>query len=357
MKNSIYFDETFAPVLLVNEESDPNGTRNTVWLDFQTGDGSNPYLEIYAGDVQYTVALDPETKYIYQLAGLYWAAGGVTSIRLVAGGSASEYVYITFPDIINTDAALLEENEENHSYFMQGKTDDAAELKSETIKYTNGRDYNIGQQMQKVIEFIFSSANANATGLLTATILITASNITNKGVITVRIRVNRTFDEVFIPMQTVENGKHIITICYPVSGISQNNRNQVDIYLQIDDGAIEILQQQAIATLTASGIATSGGFSGEIEVGDYAEAITINDRISVASPSESLRIVSGNNAYAEITEAAQLINVIEVSAANTISDFVRIVNYEGAKPLMTENLVDYLTTEDGDNLYTEQEHT
>ena len=357
MKNSIYFDETFAPVLLVNEESDPNAARNSVWLIFRTSTGANPYLEINVRGTQYTEELDPETSYKYQLAGLYWGAGGATSIRLVAGGVASDYIYITFPEIINTDAALQEVENTDRRYYLQGKTDETTELRSETIKYENGRDYTIGNQMQRIIEFIFASNHAGATALLTATILITARNITTTANVTVTIRVNRVFDEVFVPVQTVQNGKHIITICYPVSNIGQNNRNQVDIYLEIDDGEIEILQKNALATLTASGLAASGGFTGDIEVLDFAQVVTIADAFAVSAVSENVSVIASAPTGVTISESVGSLLVQAIPISNVISDVARVINYEGAKPLMTENLVDYMTTEDGDNLYTEQEHT
>lgn len=355
MKNSIYFDETFAPVLLVNEESDPNGTRNTIWLVFQTGDGSDPYLEINVKSVQYTVTLDAETSYNYQLAGLYWAVGGATSIRLVAGGVASEYIYITFPEIINTDAALQEIENTDRRYYIQGKDDIKEELKSNTIRYTNGRDYNIADTLQKIIEFVFASRIANTSALLTFTVLFTASGIEDETEVTVRIRVNRSFDEVFVPIQTTKNGKHVLTVCYPVLDIAQNDRNQIDVYMEIGEGTAEILEGQILASLTASGLAESGGFTGEIEVIDVAEDFTIDDLLQVAAATESVNIINRIPVGATISENAATLTIPNLTISDTLLDSVHIVNGGAeAKQRVTET-GDRRITESGEYRYTEQE--
>ena len=342
----------------MNEESDPgSATRNTVWLIFSTGSGTDPYLEINVKNTRYTVALEPDTAYNYQLAGSYWADGGVTSIRLVAGGVASEYIYITFPEIINTDAALQEVENADLRYYMQGKSDEATELRSQTIKYANGRDYYIGWQLQRVIEFVFASSFAGSTALLTATICFTASGIAEEANVTVRFRVNRTFDEIFVPVQTIRNGKHILTLCYPVSGITPTNRNQVDIYLQISDGEIEVLQQQALATITASGLATSGDFTGEIEILEIVEDFNVPDAVSMEPATDAVTIGIHLSGVIDLTDTAQLLTIQNADIIDVLTDRARIVNYEGAKAIVTENGEYYLTLEDGDYLFTEQEHT
>lgn len=355
MKNSIYFDETFTPELLVNEESDP-ALRNSVWLIFSTGSGSNPKLEITVRTVAYTVNLTENTDYNYQLPGLYWAAGGVTSIRLVSGAGASEYIYITFPEIISGDAALCEEELQDHAYFMQGKEDQAAELRTETIKYVNGRDYYI-MRLQQIIAFVFASRNANASALLTCTICFTASGITDETDVNIRIKVNHIFDESFLPSQTIRNGKHIITICYPVTNIGMNDRNEVDVYIETGEGVLEILQGNALATLTASGLATSSGFGGEIELLDYVENFAADTAMIFMPAGEALTISQLIPIGPTITENVAVITMPGIAVIDNFVETVRVVNYELARQRVLEDEATDRVTEDGANYrYTESEH-
>lgn len=357
MRNSIHFDETFTPELLINEESTA-ALRNSIWLVFKTGPASNPVLEITVRTTPYTVELQPDTEYNYQLPGLYWAAGGNTSIRLVSAAFTSEYIYLRFPEIISSDAALCEDSEASGSvYFMQGKDDPLGELKSETISQANSRDYYIGQLMTKIIEFTFAVRQANVSALLTFSATMTISGVTDEADAIFHIRVNRVFDEVFIPTHTVKNRKYLMTFCYPVENLSQSDHNQIDIYLELTDGTAEIIEGSAIATLTASSIATSSGFSGEIECIDITEAFNIPEIDSVIPPSESLQFMDQVPIGASLSDTAEQLTLGNILYSETLNDFVRIINYEDAAVRVLEDGEDVRITEDGDIRMTEEEHT
>lgn len=356
MKNTLFFDADFVPELLENEEAATDELRNAIFLHFTTSAASNQKLQITMRGALFEIALDAETEYDYQVNGIYWATGGTTSFRLVNDDGASDYTYINFPEIITVDAALQEEDVDNRLYYLQGKEDKTIEFRSETASYTNGREYNI-TTLTRFVQFIFASNVAQATGLLTLTLTLNCSGITDEATARFHIRVNLIMDEVFIPTQTVKNGSYIISICYPVENIAQSDRNSIDVYLEMSDGSAQILQGAAIATLTGSGILGSSKFTGLIECQDITQAFNIPDAIEVVTPVESLNIASQQPVGATLSETAPELTVPNISLADVLTDTARVVNYELAAQRLLEDGETNRITEDGDIRMTEEEHT
>ena len=357
MKNTLFFDADFVPELLENEEAATDELRNAIFLHFTTSAALNQKLQITVRGALFEIALDAETEYDYQVNGIYWATGGTTSFRLVNDDGASEYTYINFPEIITVDAALQEEDVENNLYYLQGKEDKTIEFRSETASYTNGREYNI-TTLTRFVQFVFASKVAQATGLLTLTLTLNCSGITDEATARFHIRVNLIMDEVFIPTQTVKNGSYIITICYPVENIAQSDRNSIDVYLEMSEGVGQILQGGAVATLTGSGVLGSSKFTGLIECIDLTQAFAISDSIIVEGVTESLQI--GSQLPVGATLADEIPAILEIQAptlVDSLTDRARVVNYAGAAQRLLEDEETNRTTEDGDIRMTEEEHT
>lgn len=306
MKNTLFFDASFSPILLENEETDTDELRNAIFLRFRTSSALNQKLYITVRNAEYEEDLDPDTDYDYRLEGTYWAAGGVTKLQLKNDELISVFTQITFPEIISTDAALLESSGFNYAYYMQGKEDKDEELRQQVITYANGTEYNITPEsvLPKIIEIKFSSVLPNTQALFNATINLAASQIEDAGEVTFRIRVNRTFDETFIPIQTVRNGRYIVTISYPVRNVSQSDRNQIDVYMTTSAGNIQIEQGQIRASVTASGLSSSEAFTGDIEWLELLGTVEVPIPYSVIIPvAETASVsVSSNDLPKTFTE-------------------------------------------------------
>lgn len=306
MKNTLFFDDSFTPVLLENEEADAGELQNTIYLKFRTTAAENQKLYITVRNAEYEEELEPSTDYNYQLAGMYWAAGGVTKLQLKNDNLVSVFSQITFPEIISTDAAVLEDSTFSNAFYMQGKEDKDEELRQQVITYANGQQYNITPEsiLSKIIEIKFASVLANTQALFNATINLAASEIEEAGDITFRIRVNRIFDETFIPIQTVRDGRYIVTISYPIRNVSQNDRNQIDVYMTTSAGNIQIEQGQIRASVTASGLSSSEAFTGDIEWLELLGTVTVPQAYAVIIPiAETSNIsVSSNKLPATFTE-------------------------------------------------------
>ena len=357
MKNTLFLDQEFNPVLLKNEEADAQDMRNAIFLHFTTTDATNQELQISLRGAVFTVELDPETEYNYQLLGLYWATGATTSIRLTNDDYTSDYVYITFDEIISTDAALQEVEDTPRSYYLQGKEEEALNFMSETASYRNGREYNI-TTLQRFVQFVFACKAQQATGLLTLTLTLICSGIDTEAQAVFHIRTNLIMDEVFTPTQTVKNGAYIISICYPVENIAQSDRNSIDVYLEMSDGSAQILQGAAIATLTGSGILGSSKFTGLIECQDITQRFIIPEEITCESAEEEIQIATQIPTCATLEdEIPATLTIPQIALVDILNDAVRIVGYGGAEPRTLEDAETIRTTETGDTRMTEEEVT
>lgn len=314
MKNTLFFDDSFNPILLENEESDAGEQQNTIFLKFRTSDSANQRLHITVRYAEYDEQLEPETDYNFQLAGEYWASGAATLIQLRNDDFLSQNTQITFPDVISTDAALSEDGEFVNAYYMQGKEEKDEELRQQVIVYTNGREYNIqpsAQDMQRIAQLVFSAALRGTNAILVITVILTASEIEETADLEMHFRVNRVFDVVYIPAQTVQNGKYTITVNYPILNIAQGDRNQVDIYLTTTAGNIQIEQGKCKATITASSITTSDAFTGEIEILELLEPTELAENgLTLVPILETFEVAPNSNiAGFEGEEEIQIVSI------------------------------------------------
>ena len=252
MKNTLYFDNQLNLRLLSNEEND----LNTVWIDIETDSSANQTLQILLNGQTTSISLESSSANDVELPASLWAVGGDTQFRLVNGSFTSEYQSINFPEVLTTDAALYEVSTGANKLQGQQK-DDASSFATQIVAYTNARAYEITTRQIRVISIDFTVANENTSGVFGCTICVEASDITDSALLTARIMYNRVFDEVFVPIQQIENGKHIITIHYPLRTMLSLSANNVSVYLSMDSGTLDIEQGAIQASVLAAGLAAS----------------------------------------------------------------------------------------------------
>ena len=349
MKNTLYFNSAFTVELLENVEDD----LNSIFIDITTSSALNQRIDVRVRGITTSFSLLSGQHQIFELEGLYWAVDGVTEIRFANSNTTSVWYSIQFPEVMTTDAMLLEVDSTH--YMFNGQVNEEEELKTQVIAYRNARDYTIGEELVKVVEIKFASVLENTSGVFNTTINFEATGITDSATVTAKIRVNRSFDELFVPMQIVKNGKHVLTISYPVLEILQNDNNQIDVYLQIDDGEIKIDQGNLLASIVASGLSQGAGFSGEIDVLDVVEAIDLEE-IIVTSDTESLTITTQIPERVNLSDAVATFNLSEIVYLNGATEVVSVVTVSVPLLRVTEDLSFDRVTEDGSNFrYTESE--
>lgn len=316
MKNTIYFNSRFEAELLENEEN----PLNSIHIAIATDANTNQALEVKVGGRLYTFEIESSESVDFDLEDDYWAVGGNTEIRLTNDAFTSEWVIITFPEVLTTDATLYEA--EPGVYVLQGQdAPDMAQFKTQIIRYTNTRGYNIGLAPIRVISIDYTCNNEDVSALFSATINLEAQDIEDTAIVTARVIVNRIKDEYFIPEQTVKNGRHVLTISYPIERVAAFSTNNISITLSVNQGTIEIEQLQILASVLASGLLTTDKWSGYIDIEELAELFAIPElRPTAAAETISVQLISP--ARIAITESEQKADIKEVEHNETIVDFV-----------------------------------
>lgn len=267
MKNIIFLNDRFGFELLENTEEETN----SIWLYFPTTEDADQVLHVKKGFYEYEFELESGTAQEFELPSRLWAVDGDTEIRLTRdGGETLPALYIKFPEELTTNA-MLDQGEDTRHYKMQGRRDEAAELRLTVIATQNGRDFEIPAGIrQKLLELTWLKSKDTETGVVNATILlqITGLNEDEEGTIETELRYNNVFDEVFVPRQRVKNGYQVLTISYPILQMKENEVNVFQVYLKTSAGTVTVPQQNAKASIFASGLVRTNKFTGEIELTD-----------------------------------------------------------------------------------------
>lgn len=289
MKNSIFFNTNLDFDLLQNEEAQAN----SIWLFFRTSSALNQILHITSGFYTYDFELESNTPQEFEVPERLWAEDGDITIWLTNNNGQSPEIFITFPEKIDTDMAV-EQTDDTH-FFIQASKNEAQELRAQVIATTNAYEISTHNGiLRKIIDLPWISMGEGTTGIFNVTIAAEVSDIEDgeEENIEIHFRYNQVYDEVFIPQQTVHNGKYIITINYPVLSMVQHEVSQMQVYLTTSGGTITIPQQHAKASIMASGLLDTNKFTGEIIIEEILSIINIGHAsgIKLKGMSESISV-------------------------------------------------------------------
>lgn len=84
-------------------------------------------------------------------------------------------------------------------------------------------------------------------------------------------------EQPYIAVDKLANGKHIITVSYPISGLLAYERADFRIFMSAEDGSITIPTHTLQATIVGQEITTIDHFGGEIKVDDTITAIALHN--------------------------------------------------------------------------------
>lgn len=116
MKNTIYFNAEFAPLLLVNEEQ-VGSNSIVINIEADSTAGQSLLITMDSGTTT-SLTVTPGQENSLAIDEAYWSLGGSTFVNLVKGGLTSNSITLIFPETINTDASLEETS--NLTYTMTG---------------------------------------------------------------------------------------------------------------------------------------------------------------------------------------------------------------------------------------------
>lgn len=347
MKNTVYFDARMKKLLLESVEDD----LNYIFLNITTDNNTDQVLQVHVNGVTTSYNLNSGVVNNFELASTSWALDSSTEFRLVNSNYTSQWYYIKFPTTVSRNFMLEEIDETHFEVNEQGSED--GEVKSNIIRYQNLRDYSIGTILTKICEINFATSENNTDALFNLTVNFEMSGLESnaESLVTLRLRINRAFDEYFIPMQTVKNGKHVLTISYPILGILISENNQVDVYLECSAGAVLITQKQLIASLMGVGLVEAGGWTGEIDIIELVEDFKA-ENTNISATLDSVIFVKHVPTKLLISDTVE--DLQEVINMYQFNDSVAFEMFNIAFGRITED-GDNRITEDGNKRVTESE--
>lgn len=90
----------------------------------------------------------------------------------------------------------------------------------------------------------------------------------------VTYKVNGDTVDTFYPEKACINGKHILTLFYPLSSVIENSENTFEVYLSITGGTLTIGELQIRATISGQGlVAGIGDWNGRINITETFESV------------------------------------------------------------------------------------
>lgn len=176
------------------------------------------------------------------------------------GTSATEVLSITFTAKESTSAMFLGE------FLLDVVAEDVEKTVEGTATYTeeepstaeDGTESVITTETEKSVTFAFTEKS--------------------HPVLTVMYKINGETIDTFIPQKTCVEGKHILTLFYPMSAIIENSENTFDVYLSMEGGTVNIGESQIRATISGQGlVAGIGDWNGRISVNEVIPRIGISD--------------------------------------------------------------------------------
>lgn len=206
-----------------------------------------------------------------------------------------------------------------------------------TYNFVNVSPFSIGNSSTNVMDITFTSKE-ETTAQFHATILleIESTESTNLSELVVVYKMN--YEEVtsFYPTQTYINGKHILTLFFPIPQIVKNSSNVLSLYLKVNGGTVSIGESQIKATVSGQGlVAGIGEWNGRIEFTETIGFIPIQQthfgydlfnenvvtslpRVSLQSITQYINNVHIENAEFEYDALNERVNVNEVIKTFTI---------------------------------------
>lgn len=108
----------------------------------------------------------------------------------------------------------------------------------------------------------------------------------------VTYKVNGDTVDTFYPEKTCVDGRHILTLFYPLSSVIENSENTFEVYLSITGGTLTIGELQIRATISGQGLVAG--------IGDW------NGRINITESFDSIKFTGMDFSYASLTDSTMV---------------------------------------------------
>lgn len=122
----------------------------------------------------------------------------------------------------------------------------------------------------------------------------------------------------YVAIDKLTAGKHIISVYYPLTGLTGNTLYNWRVLLTADGGTITVPQFTLKATLMSQGVMSYGGFDGRIEAEDNAPLINVHG-ISISNLNETVSVSTPNTNSATGSDTISVQDIGKLSLS-TLTD-------------------------------------
>ena len=204
-----------------------------------------------------------------------------------------------------------EEEENNPNGPTQSKLDKISEELSNigenvVYEYTNSKKLTITSAEQNIILIRYMASkdtkaefkaeilvNVNATQKTVTANDASGNTITflsdGKAVLVLTYRINNEKLVTHIPVETLQSGKHIITLFYQINSIKGDSVNRFEVLAQIEGGTAVVEVGGIIATISGNGFVGEVDWDGTIEIEEKFKGISLDDsKVKLGSFAETI---------------------------------------------------------------------
>jgi len=152
--------------------------------------------------------------------------------------------------------------------------------------YTNAQKYDIsGAETEKIIALVYQTKK-NAGGIFNAQILLESSGDEYTEV-EIEYRIDNNIIE-YKPVETLIDGKHIISLMFPLENIKPNLLHNFDVYMKIAKGKATIEKNQIKAFIYGQGMASLAyEWDGTLTIDENMHRIPITSKVPLTVKSMS----------------------------------------------------------------------
>lgn len=191
------------------------------------------------------------------------------------------------------------------------------QLESEHVvvhAYINAQAFEIGKEPIPVIQFEFAS-NKETQALFNATLVMDVETVKKSVPLSVQMRVvnpeeasvaepivyemvkeeevvsqakvtyvlNDIKIEDHIPIQSYSQGKQVLTLFYPLTGLQENTVNRFTVLLEVDQGKVTIETGQIIAAISGQSLGSQEVWDGRLKVSERLPLLPLQADLSLRS--------------------------------------------------------------------------
>lgn len=225
-----------------------------------------------------------------------------------------------------------------HTY-MNASAYTLSETNAEIISIEFASNEDTDAQFQASILMDVAAEQVNKSGTAKGTITIPTSDDKTieqeetfalswvddgKAIVTVTYIINDNELTTYYPIETLQSGKHILNLYYPLNGLEGNSYNTFRVWMKINSGSASVARGQCIATISGQGLSANNAWDGRLELSDVFTTFSNVGAMDVSKVKDYLNLLQQEvPAPIGITQGFSLVS-LESSMITAFSETVAV---------------------------------